>query len=437
VSLLRRVFLLSVLPLAAMRLHGDAVIVITPHPEEIRQEFSRGFAKWQAGQGVAAPDTVEWRDVGGSGEAQRFVESEFKSKPAGIGIDMFFGGGPEPFLGLSAKKLLLPFQPTPELAAAIPQKAQDAEVFDAGRTWYGACLSSFGILQNRRVQGLTGLPLVRRWEDLAQLQLRGWIGAGDPRNSGTMNNMFEAFLQAYGWERGWELLHAIGGNVRQFDRMSSSTAKECALGQVAYAFCIDYYGFIQMAAAGGTNLDMVVPEDFTAVSADGIAILVGAPHRRAAERFMEFVLGEAGQKLWFLPAGHPEGPVEHSIERLPIRPAIYDRHRAASRVHFNPFTYRQNFSYNARLARSRRDVVRSLFGIMVVDLHGELQAARKAVAAQGDPVELLRELGRMPLTEKEAADLAQGSWQNPETRQRTKLDWQRWAREKYRRLAGR
>ena len=421
--------------LAAFGLLAEAVIVVTPHPEEIRREFSAGFARWQAAKGLTPADTIEWRDVGGSGEAQRFVESEFKSKPGGIGIDLFFGGGPEPFLGLSAKKLLRPFNPAPEFLAGIPQRAQDAEVFDAGRTWYGACLSSFGILQNRRVQGLTGLPLVRRWEDLAKPQLAGWIGAGDPRNSGTMNNMFEAFLQAYGWERGWELLTAIGGNVRHFDRLSSSTAKECALGQVAYAFCIDYYGFIQMAAAGGTNLDMVVPEDFTAVSADGIAILVGAPHLPAAERLMEFVLSEAGQKLWFLPAGHPEGPVNHSIERLPIRPAIYTNYGAVSRVHFNPFTYRQNFSYDARLARGRRDIVRSLFGATVVDLHDELRAARKAIAATGERPERLKELGAVPLTEKQAAELAKGDWQNAEVRQRTKLDWQRWAQAKYRRLA--
>lgn len=432
-----RIILSLVLGLTGHRAAADAVVVVTPHPEEIRVEFSRGFARWQAAQGGTVADTIEWRDVGGSGEAQRFVESEFKSKPGGIGIDLFFGGGPEPFLGLSAKKLLQPFNPAPEFLAGIPPRAQDAEVYDAGRTWFGACLSSFGILQNRRVQGLTGLPPVRRWEDLAKPELAGWIGAGDPRNSGTMNNMFEAFLQAYGWERGWQLLTAIGGNVRQFDRLSSSTAKECALGQVAYAFCIDYYGFIQMAAAGDTNLDMVVPEDFTAVSADGIAILQGAPHRAAAERLMEFVLSEAGQKLWFLPAGHPEGPVSHSIERLPIRLAIYAQYGSQSRVHFNPFTYRQNFSYDARLARSRREIVRSLFGAAMVDLHPELCAARRAIARAGDPGELLKDLGSVPLSEARAAELAKNDWQNAEVRQQTKLGWQRWAQAKYRRLAGR
>lgn len=416
---------------------AEAVVVVTPHPEEIRGEFSAGFARWQAARGDREVHTIEWRDVGGSGGAQRFVESEFKARPGGIGIDVFFGGGPEPFLGLSAKKLLQPYEPAPEFLAGIPQRAQDAEVYDPAKTWYGACLSSFGILQNQRVQGLTGLPRVRRWEDLARPELAGWIGAGDPRNSGTMNNMFEAFLQAYGWERGWELLTAIGGNVRHFDRLSSSTAKECALGQVAYSFCIDYYGFIQMAAAGGTNLDMVVPEDFTAVSADGIAILLGAPHPEAAGRLMEFVLGEAGQRLWYLPAGHPEGPVAHSIERLPIRPSVYANYASVSRVHFNPFTYRQNFSYDARLARSRRDIVRSLFGAAIVDLHDELVEARQSLARAGDPPERMRDLGSVPLTEPEAAELAKGGWQDAEVRQRTKLEWQRWAQAKYRRLSGR
>jgi hypothetical protein len=47
----------------------------------------------------------------------------------------------------------------------------------------------------------------------------------------------------------------------------------------------------------------------------------------------------------------------------------------------------------------------------------------------------LKELGAVPLTEKQAAELAKGDWQNAEVRQRTKLDWQRWAQAKYRRLA--
>lgn len=414
---------------------ADAVVVVlTPHPEEIRQEFELGFVRWHR-ERFGAGVRVEWRDVGGSGEAQRFVESEFASKPGGIGIDLFFGGGPEPFLALAERRLVEAHHPPREIADGIPALASGAEVFDPGHAWYGACLSSFGILQNTRVQRAVGLPRVDRWQDLADPRLAGWVGAGDPRLSGSMNNMYEAFLQAFGWERGWELLTRIGGNVRQFDRLSSSTAKETLLGQVAYSFCIDYYGFIQIEAAGATNMTFVLPTDFVSISADGIAVLKGAPNRETAGRFMDFVLGDEGQRLWLLPGGHPLGPKRHTLVRLPVRPALYGQFAGQSPIPVNPFEVNSEFRYNARTARARRDIVRSLFGAVLVDSHPELTEAWRALVAAGMPAEGVKEFGSVPLGEKEALALVKGDWARPEARNRIRADWQAWATAKYRRLA--
>lgn len=410
------------------------VVVLTPHPEEIRQEFEAGFATWHR-DNFGEPARIEWRDVGGSGEAQRFVESEFASKPEGIGIDVFFGGGPEPFLALADRKWVEIHLPPPRVLDGIATHANGAEVYDPGHRWYGACLSSFGILQNTRVQRLVGLPEVKRWEELADPKLAGWVGAGDPRLSGTMNNMYEAFLQAYGWERGWELLARIAGNVRQFDRLSSSTAKEALLGQVAYAFCIDYYGFIQIEAAGATNMTFVLPSDFVSISPDGIAVLKGAPHRQTAERLLNFVLGDEGQRLWMLPAGHPVGPRRHSLVRLPVRPEMYTTFAGQSPIPVNPFTVKSDFRYNARTARARRDIVRNLFGSLFVDAHPALVPAWRQVVANGLSVDAIRELGSVPITEAEALVLAKGDWANAESRNRLRAGWQEWAEAKYRRLA--
>src|SRR5207249_8468202 len=200
------------------------------------------------------------------------------------------------------------------------------ESYDPEFAWFGAAFSSFGILQNKRVQTLLGMPLARRWQDLANPALMGWVGAGDPRNSGTMNVMFEAFLQYFGWEEGWRVLTQLGGNVRKFDRVSSTTAKDATLGETAYAFAIDFYGFAQVAMAGRTNLTFLLPEDFTAVNPDGLGILKGAPNLVTARRFVDFVLSEEGQRLWFLPPGYPGGPKEFSIERMSIRPDFYKRY---------------------------------------------------------------------------------------------------------------
>jgi len=410
------------------------VVIITPHLDAIRNEFGRGFSAWHH-KTFGSKAEVDWREVGGTSDALRFVQSEFSRKPNGIGIDCFFGGGQEPFLVLSDKKLLEAYTPAAEILEGIPQRSNGVEVYDPKHTWYGAALSSFGILQNLRIQKLTGMPLAQRWDDLAQPRLLGWVGLGDPRNSGTMTVMFEAFLQFYGWETGWEMLTQIGGNARKFDRVSSSTAKDVTLGETAYAFAIDFYAFSQVAAAGRTNLVFALPQDFTPVSPDGIAILKGSPNLQAARRFLDFVLSEEGQKLWFLPKGHPEGPQQSSIERMSVRPDFYKRYHNISNIEFSPFDLKQSFLYNAELSRKRREVVAALVGSLLVDTQEELTAAWKSIIGRNLLREELTELGRMPLSEKAALQLAAGDWKKPEVRNRKKIEWQTWAQEKYKRLA--
>jgi iron(III) transport system substrate-binding protein len=415
-------------------LSEERVIILSPHNEAIRVEFARGFGAWHQ-QKFGTPATIEWRSVGGSSDALRFVLSEFAAKPDGIGIDCFFGGGEEPFLLLSDKKLAARYEPPVEILAGVPQSFNGIDVYDANFTWFGAALSSFGILQNKKVQHLMDLPPASRWADLTQPKLYGWVGAGDPRNSGTMTVMFETFLQAYGWERGWQIITELGGNVRKFDRVSSTTAKDVTLGETAYALAIDFYGFTQVSVAGRTNLTFALPQDFTAVSPDGLAILKGAPHLTAAQRFVDFVVSEAGQKLWFLPRGHPEGPQQFSIERMSIRPAFYSRYRGVSNIEFSPFDLKQTFRYNGKLARDRREVLPALVGALIIDTHSELQAAWRAVIQRGATPEELVELGRVPLTEAEAFQLATNQWKSPEFRNRKKIEWQSWAQQKYRRIA--
>lgn len=409
------------------------VVIITPHNEAIRQEFGQGFAAWHEHE-FQQPAVVEWREMGGTSASLRFVQSEFASKPEGIGIDLFFGGGLEPFLFLADNGFAEAHIPAPDILNAIPSQVSGVELFDPGHRWYGAAISSFGILQNLRVQQLAGLPLVKRWEDLARPELAGWVAAGDPRNSGTMNVMFESFLQAYGWEKGWQILHRIGGNIREFDRISSGTARSTALGQTAYAFAIDFYGVTQVAALGKSNLTFALPDDFTAINPDGIALLKGAPNRETAARFIDFTLGEPGQKLWFLPVGHPAGPQRNSIERMSVRPDFYKRFAAESNIQFSPFELKQSFTYDAALGRDRREVVAALVGALLVDTHDDLKKTWKALAAAGLPPDKLNQLGRMPLTADEAMALAKMEWKDSAVRNAKKTEWQAWARAKYRRL---
>jgi ABC-type Fe3+ transport system substrate-binding protein len=422
--------LLLCLPAAA----AERLVVVSPHPEGVREEFGRAFAAWHARM-HGAPAELDWRVLGGTSESLRFITSEFARKPAGIGVDLFFGGGLEPYVELAEQGLALPYLPPRAVLDGIPPDVAGIELRDAGGAWHGAAISSFGILQNLRVQQLAGLPPVARWEELAGPALLGWVGAGDPRNSGTMNVMFESFLQFYGWERGWQLLTRLAGNVRRFDRISAVTARDATLGESAYALAVDFFAFTQVAAAGRTNLAFVLPADFAAINPDGVCLLRGAPNRAVAERFVDFLLGEEGQKLWFLPRGHPAGPQRHGIERMPVRPALYEEFRDVSNVQFSPFDLRGGFRYDARLGQRRRGVVAALAGALFVDLHPELQRAWRAVIARGLPPAELAELGAVPVAEAGALALAGGAWKDAATRNAARLEWQRWARAKYARLA--
>jgi ABC-type Fe3+ transport system substrate-binding protein len=412
---------------------AEKVVIITPHVDAIRIEFANGFSRWHQ-ERFNEPGEVEWRSVGGTQDALRFIQSEFQTKPDGIGLDILFGGGQEPYLVLADQDLAFSYRPAPEALDGIPPSLMGMEIYDPQFRWFSAAVSSFGILQNTKLQRLHGFPLVRRWEDLAHPRLRGWVGAGDPRNSGTMYVMFEAFLQAYGWQKGWQLLTAIGGNVRKFDRVSSSTAKDVTLGETAYAFAIDFYGFTQVAVAGRTNMTFVLPEDFTAINVDCIAILKGAPHRRMAGRFVDFVLSETGQRLWFLPRGHPEGPRQFSIERMSIRPDFYRRYRGVSNIEFSPFELKRGFTYDSKLSRTRREVVCALAGAILIDTHSELRAAWRHLTERGASAADLEALGQMPVTEAEALALATREWKSPAVRNQKRLEWQNWARDKYRKL---
>jgi ABC-type Fe3+ transport system substrate-binding protein len=423
------------LPLNPIVLGADSVIIISPHNSSIRYEFGQAFERWHQ-ERSGEPATVEWRNVGGTSDAVKFVLSEFESKPGGIGIDCFFGGGPEPYLRLAELDLAEPCELPAAVLDRIPREANGVELYDPQHRWYGAALSSFGILQNLRVTERLRLPKVNRWEDLASPALCDWVAGGDPRRSGTMNNMYEAYLQACGWERGWRLLTQVAGNIAQFDRLSSSTAKQVTLGEAACGFAIDFYAFTQIAYAGRTHMTFVLPQDFTAISLDGIAILKGPPHPETARRFLEFVMSDAGQKLWHLPRGHPEGPQRYSIERMAVRPDLYRRYRDVSNIAFSPFELQSGFRYNPQLAQSRRDVMSSLFGALLVDTHSELRAAWKAVIERGAGPGECAELGRVPLTEAEALALVGNEWKDPAFRTRQRIEWQSWAQAKYRRLAG-
>ncbi len=384
----------------------DQLVLISPHWEGIKTEFERAFQEhYHARTGRRVQ--FDWRDMGGASDDLRFVLSEFRQSPASIGIDLFFGGGLDPYLELQKQGLLEKWQPPERIRQGIPSDLNGLPLYAADGSWYGAALSTFGILRNDEVIRRMGLPSARTWRDLADPRLAGWVSSGDPRNSGATHMVYESILQAYGWDEGWRVIAGLSANVRQFDRSGSAAAKACALGNAAYALVVDFYGLTQIAEVGPDRMSLVIPTGESILNPDCIGILKGAPHRGVAEAFMEFVLSEEGQSLWLAPRGDPAGPKTFSIERMAVRPALYKKFAAVSLVKTNPFRDLAPMRYNAALGTLRWGALNALLGAVYIDR----------------PVSQRRD-ARPPVTEAQFDAICRHEWSDPILRNRRTLSWQ-------------
>ncbi len=455
------------------------LVVMTPHHEIIRREFGLAFARhWKEKTGEVA--FVDWRVPGGTSDIALLLKSEFTGafqyhwekklgrtwspelaqacldgkialsdgpestwKPeerarraflesdVGIGVDLFFGGGPYDFQqqsragvlvaaakdgsgGLRAVKKAHPDWFSDQ---GIPESLSGETFRDKDDRWAGTCLSSFGIVYNRDVLKRLGIGKEpEHWRDLADPRLMGQVALSDPSKSGSVTKAFEMVIQQQmreqytrlqasqeegrfkkpdeeiereavraGWREGMRLIQRIAANARYFTDSSTKIPLEVLRGDAAVGMCIDYYGRAAeeqvRAADGHSRIGFVAPAGGTAVSVDPVGMLRGAPDPELATAFMEFVLSERGQMLWGYRAGEPGGPVTVALRRLPVRRDLYTPERLPrmSDGGERPFEKAQAFHYEAGWTGPVFNAIRFLIRIMCVDTHDELRAAWEAL----------------------------------------------------------
>jgi ABC-type Fe3+ transport system substrate-binding protein len=378
-------FLSSSTAFAAPDKARDELIGITPHWEGIRFEFETAFTKhWREKTGRDL--SIRWLDVGGTSDIVKYIKGQFKRDPNGIGIDLFFGGGADSYLELERFGLLAQANVDRAVLKAIPQSLAGMPLYSPHHTWFSNALSAFGILYNKVAITRLGLPTPSAWSDLARPEYFSLVGAGDPRKSGSMHAMYEIILQGYGWDQGWSVLQRFGRNVRNFSSGASQIGKEVAVGEVVYGIAIDTYASDIIRLVGPHRLEYVLPTDFASVNGDGIAVLKGAPNHSAASAFIEFVLSEDGQRLWYAKKGAEGGPVRFELGKLPVLPRIYGQVEPASLIKDNPFTLKNIIAYDSQKASERWNLVNDLFGAFIIDVHDRLIRLEHPERLKGLPI---------------------------------------------------
>lgn len=406
------------------------LVVVSPHWEGIRYEFGRAFAERWLKEHPDEPVKLVWRDVGGTSQIIRYVESQFQATPEGIGVDVVFGGGTTPYEKLKDQGYLEVFTPPLHILNEIPSHLAGIPLYDPERYYFGAAISGFGIVYNKSVLDYLDLPYPETWEDLANPRYMDWVASGDPTKSGSVHMLYEIILQAYGFEKGYATICGMAGNVRAFDEGGNATPRAVGLGDAALGGAIDFYAWEQVAAHGESRIGFVMPRGLTVVNADPIAILKGAPNREVAGAFLRFVLSEEGQKLWYVKKGSPGGPQIYGLNRFPVMEKLYGMGLPTA-VTGNPFDFKPGFTYNVYKGSHRWRVLNDFIRATIMDVHGPLRDAWRLAGPSGDE-DLCRDFGKPPVDEETLMNMASGPWNSPVTRAKYISEWTRAAEHKFR-----
>jgi iron(III) transport system substrate-binding protein len=400
-------------PAAARPGASDALVIITPHLETVRRKFGKAFSQWYA-QKYHRAVSIEYLSFGGGDIIRYFQASEAAYQRSGsYNIDIVWGGSDSMFNDVLKNKYLdkVTLDPT-AMAATFPQAdIGGVPLYDPdsvnGPRWFGAALSSFGILFNRDLLKFLRLPEPRTWSDLADPRYQGWIELADPTRSASAKTALMVIVEREmqtasqqhrpevdGWARGMGLIRQIVANARGFTSAANELPGVVSSGDAAAAMAIDFYARAQIAAVGSGRIGYVEPQGATAVTPEPIALARGAPHSDTARRFIEFVLSETGQRLWITKAGKGETP-EMSLQRLPIMPSVYDHP-----VNFTEFSnpYRIVGGFNTQPSRrAALGLMDELVALCCIDLLTDLRATRRQITESARAAELDAQLGTFPI----------------------------------------
>ncbi|MSR27963.1 MAG: hypothetical protein EXS03_00070 [Phycisphaerales bacterium] len=383
----------------------NTLVIITPHNEQIRYEFGRAFSKWHERE-YGTQVHVAWSTPGGTSEIRRMLIAQTKADlrhgtPVGGDADVLFGGGTYEFHSLS--RLVKHQDGTTETSTRVldecdwlsneqlvqwyGENSVDGQpIYDPDKRWFGAALSTFGIVSDMTLCRTLGVKPPTRWADLADPALFGFVALVNPSQSGSVATAFETILQRLGWTKGWQVLRRAAANSNQIIAASSRIPTTVSSGESATGIAIDFYGRYQVqsladeAAATGdpsiARLSFDTPRGESVVDADPVGILRGAPNYEMAKHFVEFCLSMDGQLLWQLPAGSTDacghdGPDLYSLRRLPARRAAYECCESCFIDKVNPFEDQWPIGANPHF----RDFVSPVFVSMAINQDDRLRRA--------------------------------------------------------------
>ncbi|MBU1240714.1 ABC transporter substrate-binding protein, partial [Myxococcota bacterium] len=241
------------------------------------------------------------------------------------------------------------------------------------------------------------------WESLGSPQFFGHLTSADPTTSSSSYMTYDLILQNLKWDTGWETIFSLGANVRG-DFLHSSKK---VLGhvhedpQVACGVVIDYLFFLQreeFKPAEQKRYRYFLPKETGLFTADPVAIVARAKNKEMAVRFIDYLLSE-GQHLLIKRKGHPLGPVDRGLHRLPVLRTLYSKD-PGNEFYVNPFDLVSGVTFDPKVSAEKKALFSLLLKKGIVDNHDNLvKCARRAIDKKLVEKALFRKV--LPVTEKQ------------------------------------
>ncbi|TLP49303.1 extracellular solute-binding protein [Cohaesibacter sp. CAU 1516] len=212
--------------------------------------------------------------------------------------------------------------------------AYDPALYDAEGFYYSTKLITSGIVYNT---GVKDQP--QSWQDLAKGDMKGMIAMPSPLYSGAA--LIHLATLTGNDQLGWDYYEALAKNDARAKGGNGGTFKAVASGEKPYGVVVDFLAIRNKAK--GSPVEFVFPKEGVSYVTEPVAILKTAKNVEAAQKFVDFLLSDAGQQLvldqGYIPAKSdmavPAGfPARDQIKLMAFDPAAALKNADDNKKHF-------------------------------------------------------------------------------------------------------
>lgn len=287
---------------------------------------------------TAMADTITLYTSQPNADAQRTVDAFMAANP-GTEVDWvrdgttklmarlraeIEAGNPQPDLLLIADTVTLEGMAQQGLLSAY--KSPEADHYDAALYspegyYYSTKLITTGLVYNTGIQ-----TPPTSWGDLSDASIKGQIAMPSPLYSGAA--LIHLATLTGDASLGWDYYESLAANQARAQGGNGGTFKAVASGEKPYGMVVDFLAIRNKA--DGSPVEFVFPEEGVSYVTEPVAIMSSAKNVEGAQKFVDFLLSDAGQNLvldmGYIPArdgmGVPEGfPAREDIKLMAFDPA--------------------------------------------------------------------------------------------------------------------